>query len=69
MKDIKVLSLLGISLLLCLTSCGETGIKINPEKEHFYCPGEAWEFLGVSCNNKEVDLSSGTIRKIKGKIR
>ena len=35
MKNIKSSSLLGITLLLFLTSCGDTGIKINPEKEHY----------------------------------
>ena len=44
-------------------------LSINPEKENFYETNEAWEFLGVSCHNGEVDLSSGTIKKIKGKIR
>lgn len=44
-------------------------LEINSDKEHYYEPSEAWEFLGVSCHNREVDLSSGTIQKIKGKIR
>ena len=44
-------------------------LEINSEKENYYTPDDAWEFLGVSCHNREVDLSSGTIKKIKGKIR
>ena len=44
-------------------------LQINAEKENYYEPNEPWEFLGVSCHNGEIDLSSGTIKKIKGKIR
>lgn len=44
-------------------------LEINKEKEYYYSPSDSWEFLGVKVNNKEVDLSSATINKIKGKIR
>jgi retron-type reverse transcriptase len=44
-------------------------LDINPKKEHFYDKGEVFEFLGFSFNGKEVDLSSNTIYKIKGKIK
>ena len=47
----------------------KNNLQINSEKENYYFPSEAWEFLGVSCLNREIDLSSGTIKKIKGKIR
>jgi len=47
----------------------ELKLTINTDKENFYKPNEAWEFLGISCNNKKIDLSSATIQKIKGKIR
>ena len=47
----------------------ENKLQINAEKENYYNPDEPWEFLGVSCHNGEIDLSSGTIQKIKGKIR
>ena len=44
-------------------------LQINSEKENYYDIHEPWEFLGVSCYNREIDLSLGTIKKIKGKIR
>ena len=44
-------------------------LKINPEKEHFYKPGEKFDFLGFSYQNGVIDLSDNTIKKIKGKIR
>lgn len=47
----------------------ESNLEINKEKENYYDKNEPWEFLGVSCYNGEIDLSSGTIQKIKGKIR
>ena len=44
-------------------------LKVNPRKEHFYEPGEVFEFLGFSFHNKVVDLSDNTVYKIKGKIK
>ena len=44
-------------------------LKPNHSKEHYYNPGETFEFLGFSFNGKKVDLSINTIHKIKGKIR
>ncbi len=44
-------------------------LMINKEKEYFYNPGDTFEFLGFSFNNKKIDLSSNTIYKIKGKIK
>lgn len=47
----------------------EHKLVINKDKEFIYTPDNAWEFLGVSCHNGVVDLSSVTLNKIKGKIR
>ena len=47
----------------------QNNLQINSEKENIYTPSDSWEFLGISCHDKEVDLSSGTLKKIKGKIR
>lgn len=44
-------------------------LKINKEKEFFYKPGDEFEFLGFSYKNGTIDLSSNTIKKIKGKIK
>jgi len=44
-------------------------LTINKDKEYFFNPGEKWEFLGFSFDNKCVDLSENTIYKIKRKIR
>ncbi len=44
-------------------------LSINKDKEYYYNPGDTFEFLGFSFNNKKIDLSKNTIYKIKGKIR
>lgn len=44
------------------------GLEMNEEKSAIIPPGRAWEFLGLSCGNGRVGLSSGSIRKMKGKI-
>lgn len=44
-------------------------LSINKKKEHFYEPGEVFEFLGFSFDGGLVDLSENTIYKIKGKIK
>ena len=44
-------------------------LAINPEKEYFFEPGDTWEFLGFSFKNKQIDLSTNSLRKIKAKIR
>ncbi len=44
-------------------------LSINKEKEHYYKPGEKWEFLGFSFKDKTIDISSNSTRKIKAKIR
>ena len=44
-------------------------LSINPDKEKYYNPNDEIEFLGFSFNNGIIDLSSNTIKKIKGKIK
>lgn len=44
-------------------------LEINPEKEKISKPYEEWEFLGFSYVNKQIDLSSNTINKMKRKIK
>ena len=45
------------------------GLTFNVDKYSVSGPGEPWEFLGFSYRNGEVDISSVTIEKMKGKIR
>ena len=47
----------------------QAGLTINPKKVSVSTPGEAWEFLGFSYFQGEVDISSVTKDKLKGKIR
>ncbi|MBR3646337.1 MAG: hypothetical protein IKN54_07945 [Lachnospiraceae bacterium] len=44
-------------------------LKVNPQKEHIYAPGDTWEFLGFSFREGVIDLSSVTKQKIKAKIK
>ena len=47
----------------------EKGLVLNPSKMHISTPGEPWEFLGFSYQDHQVDISSVTKEKLKGKIR
>ncbi len=42
---------------------------LNPDKIKLTAPGEAWEFLGLSYQNGEIDLSDNTLRKTRAKIK
>ena len=44
-------------------------LNINKEKEKHFDPKEKWEYLGFSFENKKIDLSDNTIKKIKRKIK
>ncbi|MBR3226966.1 MAG: hypothetical protein IKF68_00310 [Erysipelotrichaceae bacterium] len=44
-------------------------LTLNEKKTAFFGPHEKWEFLGFSYCNGTIDLSEGTVRKMKGKIR
>lgn len=44
-------------------------LSVNPDKEEFYNPHDEIEFLGFSFKDGTIDLSSNTIKKIKGKIK
>ncbi|MDR2889937.1 MAG: hypothetical protein LBV33_08915 [Lachnospiraceae bacterium] len=44
-------------------------LSINHDKEFLYEPGTPWEFLGICCRDGSIDLSAGTINKMKGRIR
>ncbi len=43
-------------------------LAVNEKKVFRYAPGEAWEFLGVSCLGGEIDLCAATKAKLKGKL-
>lgn len=44
-------------------------LTLNPAKVHISQPGEAFEFLGFRFRDGQVDLSDGTLLKIKAKIK
>ncbi len=44
-------------------------LEINEAKEHIYRPDEPYEFLGFKCDGDKIDISSGALTKMKGKIR
>ena len=45
------------------------GLTINPAKESFAGPGDAWTFLGFVCSEGRVDIAPATLRKLKQKMR
>lgn len=45
------------------------GLTVNPSKEKVFSPDEPYEFLGFSCKDEVIDISSSSIEKMKGKIR
>ena len=47
----------------------DRGLTINPAKESFCAPGEAWTFLGFVCSEGRVDIAPATVRKLKQKMR
>ena len=44
-------------------------LSVNTSKEKTTEPGQAWDYLGIEYRNKQIDLSSSTKMKLKGKIR
>ena len=54
---------------LVLEELDRKKLTLNPDKLLLSGPHEGWEFLGFSYKDKVIDLSSATIRKMKGKIR
>ncbi len=44
-------------------------LRVNPDKEFFYNPGDKFEFLGFSFKNGTIDISENSFKKIKRKIR
>lgn len=47
----------------------EYGLQVNPTKEHIFAPDEGYEFLGFKCKGEQIDISSASLQKMKGKIR
>ena len=47
----------------------ERGLRLNPEKEVFTAPGEAWTFLGFQYRDGRIDIAPATLRKLKQKMR
>ena len=43
-------------------------LEVNPAKEEFYAPGEAFTFLGFSCTPDRVDIAPATVKKLKQKM-
>ena len=46
----------------------QKGLTVNPRKEAFAAPGEAWTFLGFSCRNGVLDVAPASVEKLKGKM-
>ena len=44
-------------------------LSVNSKKEKISKPSESWEYLGMEYQNSQIDLSSNTKQKLKGKIR
>jgi len=44
-------------------------LSVNANKEKTTEPGQAWEYLGVEYQNGQIDLSSSSRQKLKGKIK
>ena len=44
-------------------------LEVNPAKESYTAPGEAFTFLGFSCLGDRVDIAPATVRKLKQKMR
>lgn len=47
----------------------DAGLSINPSKEIRTAPGEAWVFLGFSCQNGVIDIAPASVEKLKAKMR
>ena len=54
---------------MLMTMIERKGLRINPDKEEFFSPGEPFDFLGFRITEDRVDLSDKAMRKIKDKIR
>lgn len=47
----------------------EQGLRLNPDKEQFFSPGEGWIFLGFSYRAGTVDIAPASATKLKAKMR
>lgn len=47
----------------------EKGLRINPDKERFFTPGDGWIFLGVCSRNGVTDIAPVSLQKMKAKMR
>ena len=45
------------------------GLHVNPEKEVYIEPGQAWTFLGFQYEEGEIDIAPASLRKLLGRIR
>lgn len=45
------------------------GLRMNPDKEQLFAPGEGWTFLGFCCKKDTVDIAKASVDKLKGKMR
>ena len=47
----------------------ERGLTLNPRKEHFYRPYEAWVFLGFCVKDGQIDIAPASVTKLCRKMR
>lgn len=47
----------------------QQGLTLNDKKLRHFLPGDTWDFLGLSYNKGEIDISKVSLEKIKAKIR
>ena len=47
----------------------EAELSLNPAKQYMTKPGETWEYLGFSYQNRVTDISDIVLQKIKGKLK
>lgn len=45
------------------------GLKVNPTKEVYIQPGQAWSFLGFQYQEGQIDIAPASLKKLLGRIR
>lgn len=45
------------------------GLKVNPAKELYIQPGQAWSFLGFQYQEGQIDIAPASLKKLLGRIR
>lgn len=52
-----------------LRRLSERALTVNPKKVFHACPGETWDFLGITYRDGAVDVARASVEKLKGKMR